>query len=106
MTNLISGEIPRRTAYETGFPGHVRRASDGQGWEPDPLILDERFISVHVKDKRQVVFPHVRTQVWLTYYARTFSVSGYRVVWSYRRPASFRRNGKDHSSDRRRYTAI
>ena len=52
----LSGEIPRRTAYETGFPGHVRRASDGQGWEPDPLILDERFISVHVKDKGQVVF--------------------------------------------------
>jgi 7,8-dihydropterin-6-yl-methyl-4-(beta-D-ribofuranosyl)aminobenzene 5'-phosphate synthase len=52
----LSGEIPRRTAYETGLPGHVRRASDGQGWEPDPLILDERFISVHVKDKGQVVF--------------------------------------------------
>ena len=52
----LSGEIPRRTAYETGLPGHVRRASDGQGWEPDPLILDERFISVHVKDKGQVLF--------------------------------------------------
>jgi len=52
----LSGEIPRRTSYETGFPGHVRRASDGEGWEPDPLILDERFISVHVKDKGQVVF--------------------------------------------------
>jgi len=52
----LSGEIPRRTAYETGFPGHVRRSSDGQGWEPDPQILDERFISVNVKDKGQVVF--------------------------------------------------
>jgi 7,8-dihydropterin-6-yl-methyl-4-(beta-D-ribofuranosyl)aminobenzene 5'-phosphate synthase len=55
-TFYLSGEIPRVTAYETGFPGHVRSASDGQGWEPDPLILDERFISVHVKDKGQVVF--------------------------------------------------
>jgi 7,8-dihydropterin-6-yl-methyl-4-(beta-D-ribofuranosyl)aminobenzene 5'-phosphate synthase len=52
----LSGEIPRRTAYETGLPGHVRRANDGQAWEADPLILDERFISVHVKDKGQVVF--------------------------------------------------
>jgi 7,8-dihydropterin-6-yl-methyl-4-(beta-D-ribofuranosyl)aminobenzene 5'-phosphate synthase len=52
----LSGEIPRHTSYEIGLPGHVRRASDGQGWEPDPLILDERFISVHVKDKGQVVF--------------------------------------------------
>jgi 7,8-dihydropterin-6-yl-methyl-4-(beta-D-ribofuranosyl)aminobenzene 5'-phosphate synthase len=52
----LSGEIPRRTSYETGFPNHVRRASDGQSWEPDPLILDERFVSVQVKDKGQVVF--------------------------------------------------
>jgi 7,8-dihydropterin-6-yl-methyl-4-(beta-D-ribofuranosyl)aminobenzene 5'-phosphate synthase len=52
----LSGEIPRRTSYETGFPGHVRRNHDGQSWEPDPLIMDERFISVHVKDKGQIVF--------------------------------------------------
>ena len=52
----LSGEIPRRTAYETGLPGHVRRATDGQRWEPDPLLMDERFISVHVKGKGQVVF--------------------------------------------------
>ena len=52
----LSGEIPRRTSYETGLPGHVRLARDGQGWEADPLIMDERFISIHVKDKGQVVF--------------------------------------------------
>jgi 7,8-dihydropterin-6-yl-methyl-4-(beta-D-ribofuranosyl)aminobenzene 5'-phosphate synthase len=52
----VSGEIPRLTAYETGFPGHVRRADVGQSWEPDPLIMDERFVSVHVKDKGQFVF--------------------------------------------------
>jgi 7,8-dihydropterin-6-yl-methyl-4-(beta-D-ribofuranosyl)aminobenzene 5'-phosphate synthase len=52
----LSGEIPRHTSYETGLPGHVRRTNDGQDWEPDPLILDERFISVHIKGKGQVVF--------------------------------------------------
>ncbi|MEX2147130.1 MAG: MBL fold metallo-hydrolase [Candidatus Rokuibacteriota bacterium] len=52
----LSGEIPRVTAYEAGLPGHVRRSADGQGWEPDPLIMDERFLSVHVKGKGQVVF--------------------------------------------------
>lgn len=51
----LSGEIPRVTPYETGFPGHVRQNADG-GWEPDPLILDERFILVHVKNKGQMVF--------------------------------------------------
>jgi 7,8-dihydropterin-6-yl-methyl-4-(beta-D-ribofuranosyl)aminobenzene 5'-phosphate synthase len=52
----VSGEIPRLTPYETGFPGHVRRAMDGQGWDPDPLIMDERYVSVHLKGKGQVVF--------------------------------------------------
>jgi 7,8-dihydropterin-6-yl-methyl-4-(beta-D-ribofuranosyl)aminobenzene 5'-phosphate synthase len=52
----LSGEIPRITPYETGLPGHVRRRDDSQPWEPDPLIMDERFISVHVKDKGQFIF--------------------------------------------------
>jgi 7,8-dihydropterin-6-yl-methyl-4-(beta-D-ribofuranosyl)aminobenzene 5'-phosphate synthase len=52
----VSGEIPRVTPYETGLPGHVRRAADGESWEPDPLIMDERFIAVHVRGKGQVVF--------------------------------------------------
>jgi 7,8-dihydropterin-6-yl-methyl-4-(beta-D-ribofuranosyl)aminobenzene 5'-phosphate synthase len=52
----LSGEIPRLTTYEVGLPGHVRRSDDGQRWEPDPLIMDERYLSVHVKDKGQVVF--------------------------------------------------
>jgi 7,8-dihydropterin-6-yl-methyl-4-(beta-D-ribofuranosyl)aminobenzene 5'-phosphate synthase len=52
----ISGEVPRVTSYETGLPGHMRRSADGKGWEPDPLIMDERFVSVHVKDKGQFIF--------------------------------------------------
>ena len=52
----ISGEIPRVTAYEKGFPGHLRRSADGSTWEPDPLIMDERFLTVHVRDKGLVVF--------------------------------------------------
>lgn len=50
----ISGEIPRVTAFERGLPGHVRRS--GEGWEPDPLIMDERFVAVHVRDRGLVVF--------------------------------------------------
>jgi 7,8-dihydropterin-6-yl-methyl-4-(beta-D-ribofuranosyl)aminobenzene 5'-phosphate synthase len=53
---FISGEIPRRTKYEVGLPGHLRKSADGGSWEPDPLIMDERFISVHVKGKGQFVF--------------------------------------------------
>jgi 7,8-dihydropterin-6-yl-methyl-4-(beta-D-ribofuranosyl)aminobenzene 5'-phosphate synthase len=55
-TFYLSGEIPRVTAYETGLPGHVRRNADGSAWEPDPLIIDERFVSAQVLGKGQVVF--------------------------------------------------
>ncbi len=52
----VSGEIPRVTAFERGMPGQHRRTLDGEGWELDELILDERFVAVHVKDKGLVVF--------------------------------------------------
>lgn len=51
----LSGEIPRVTSYETGLVNQVRRTADGQ-WEPDPLIMDERFLAVAVKGKGVIVF--------------------------------------------------
>ena len=52
---FVSGEIPRVTSFETGLPGHYRRTEDGSGWEADPLIMDERFVALRVKDKGVVV---------------------------------------------------
>jgi len=52
----ISGEIPRVTSFEVGLPGQHRRTVDGDGWEPDPLIMDERFVAVAVRNKGLVVF--------------------------------------------------
>lgn len=51
----LSGEIPRVTDYETGFPGHVKQLPN-QEWVPDPFILDERFLVVHVRNKGLIVF--------------------------------------------------
>ncbi|HEY2865371.1 MAG TPA: MBL fold metallo-hydrolase [Casimicrobiaceae bacterium] len=48
---FISGEIPRVTKFETGLLNHYRRTADGADWEPDPLIVDERFVAVGVKDR-------------------------------------------------------
>lgn len=80
----VSGEIPRVTKYEAGFPGHVRRSADGQSWESDPLILDERFVSVNLKDKGQFVFSacsHAGLVNVLTYAASVFpSVPLYGVM--------------------------
>jgi len=52
----VSGEIPRVTAFEPGLPGQYRRTEDGSGWEPDTLLMDERFVAVRVKDKGVLVF--------------------------------------------------
>jgi len=52
----VSGEIPRVTAFETGMQGQYRRTEDGLSWEPDPLLMDERFVAVNVKDKGAIVF--------------------------------------------------
>ncbi|HQR71857.1 MAG TPA: MBL fold metallo-hydrolase [Burkholderiaceae bacterium] len=52
----ISGEIPRVTDFEVGLPGQHRMTLDGSGWEPDPLIKDERFVAVAVRGKGVIVF--------------------------------------------------
>jgi len=54
-TVFVSGEIPRVSGFEPGLPGQHRRTEDGMGWEPDELLLDERFIAVNVRDKGLVV---------------------------------------------------
>ena len=51
----LSGEIPRVTSYEKGFPAHVKQLPN-QEWIPDPLILDERFLVVNVRNKGLVIF--------------------------------------------------
>ena len=33
----------------------MRRTDDGNGWEPDPLIMDERWLAVNVAGKGLVV---------------------------------------------------
>ena len=55
-TFFVSGEIPRVTGYEQGLVGQVCRPSDGADWVPDPLLMDERFLAVHVRGKGLVVF--------------------------------------------------
>jgi 7,8-dihydropterin-6-yl-methyl-4-(beta-D-ribofuranosyl)aminobenzene 5'-phosphate synthase len=53
---FVSGEIPRRTAYEQGLPVQVSRSGPDAPWTADPLVTDERFLAVQVRDKGLVVF--------------------------------------------------
>jgi 7,8-dihydropterin-6-yl-methyl-4-(beta-D-ribofuranosyl)aminobenzene 5'-phosphate synthase len=43
---LITGEVDRTTAFETGFQGH--EALRHGGWRADPLILDDQALVVRV----------------------------------------------------------
>lgn len=54
-TVFISGEIPRVTSFEKGMPGQHRLNAAG-AWIPDELLVDERFVAVHVASKGLFVF--------------------------------------------------
>jgi 7,8-dihydropterin-6-yl-methyl-4-(beta-D-ribofuranosyl)aminobenzene 5'-phosphate synthase len=50
---LVTGEVDRTTEFEHGLPFHDAYR-DG-GWEPDPLVLDEQALVVHVRGQGLVV---------------------------------------------------
>jgi 7,8-dihydropterin-6-yl-methyl-4-(beta-D-ribofuranosyl)aminobenzene 5'-phosphate synthase len=50
---LITGEVDRTSGFEPGFP--PQQALRGGRWEPDPLVLDEQALIVHVRGKGLVV---------------------------------------------------
>ncbi|MGO9752522.1 MAG: MBL fold metallo-hydrolase [Solirubrobacteraceae bacterium] len=50
---LITGEVDRTTPFETGFLGHEALRNDG--WQPDPLILDDQALVVSLGDRGLVV---------------------------------------------------
>jgi 7,8-dihydropterin-6-yl-methyl-4-(beta-D-ribofuranosyl)aminobenzene 5'-phosphate synthase len=52
-TVLVSGEVPRVTDFERGFPIHFVRS--GGAWEPDPWIADDQNVVVNVAGKGLVV---------------------------------------------------
>jgi 7,8-dihydropterin-6-yl-methyl-4-(beta-D-ribofuranosyl)aminobenzene 5'-phosphate synthase len=50
---LITGEVPRVTGYEPGFP--PQQAWLGAGWEPDSLVLDDQALILNVAGSGLVV---------------------------------------------------
>jgi 7,8-dihydropterin-6-yl-methyl-4-(beta-D-ribofuranosyl)aminobenzene 5'-phosphate synthase len=50
---LITGEVPRVSGYEPGFP--VQQAWLAGHWEPDPLVLDDQALIVNLRDKGLIV---------------------------------------------------
>lgn len=53
---LVSGHIPRQTAYETGIRGGLRFVRSTGKWISDETIDDERMVICHLRGKGLVVF--------------------------------------------------
>jgi 7,8-dihydropterin-6-yl-methyl-4-(beta-D-ribofuranosyl)aminobenzene 5'-phosphate synthase len=53
---LITGQIPRETSFEKGFPfQYAENPSDEKNLVPDPLIKDDQAIVANVKNKGLVI---------------------------------------------------
>jgi 7,8-dihydropterin-6-yl-methyl-4-(beta-D-ribofuranosyl)aminobenzene 5'-phosphate synthase len=50
---LITGEVARTTGYEPGFPPQQALLADG--WQPDPLVLDDQAMIVNLSGRGLVV---------------------------------------------------
>ncbi|WP_428032592.1 MBL fold metallo-hydrolase [Ancylobacter sp.] len=51
-----SGEIPRVSSFEKGRTDHLSRPGPNDQWRPDPFLMDERMLVVHVRDLGLIVF--------------------------------------------------
>lgn len=52
-TILVTGEIPRKTKFEKGFPRHL--AFIHGKWRPDPWIWDDRALILNLKHKGLII---------------------------------------------------
>ncbi len=50
---LVTGEIDRTSDFEPGFP--FQHAWTEEGWQPDPLVLDDQALIVNLRDRGLVV---------------------------------------------------
>jgi len=50
---LVTGEVDRTNDFELGFP--LQEVLLGQRWEPDPLVLDDQAVVLHVRELGLVV---------------------------------------------------
>lgn len=50
---LVTGEVDRTNDFEVGFP--MQEAWSGGRWDPDPLVLDDQALVVHVAGRGLVV---------------------------------------------------
>ncbi|HEX4832008.1 MAG TPA: MBL fold metallo-hydrolase [Trebonia sp.] len=51
---LVTGEVDRTTEFEHGMPP-AHQAWDGHGWRPDPAVIDDQALVIHVRGRGLVI---------------------------------------------------
>jgi 7,8-dihydropterin-6-yl-methyl-4-(beta-D-ribofuranosyl)aminobenzene 5'-phosphate synthase len=81
---LITGEVDRVTEFERGMPPS-HQAWDGQGWRPDPIVIDDQALVISVRGRGLVIISGcghagivniIRHAVRLTGVSRVLAVIG------------------------------
>ena len=52
---MITGQIPRKTSFEKGFPLQYKEIEDEKELVPDPLVNDDQAVVVNIKQKGLVI---------------------------------------------------
>ena len=76
----VTGEIPRKTSFETGYAQH-KTCVDGT-WESDPLITDERAVAIKIKNKGLVVVSGCAHAGIINTVKYVQQVTGTKKVWA------------------------
>jgi 7,8-dihydropterin-6-yl-methyl-4-(beta-D-ribofuranosyl)aminobenzene 5'-phosphate synthase len=92
-----SGEIPRVTSFEKGRVDHLSRTSPTGPWEPDPLLMDERMLAVHVRNLGLIVFSACSHAGIVNVPPCPRSLSRPTDLLRHGRAAPRRRHGEDYS---------
>jgi 7,8-dihydropterin-6-yl-methyl-4-(beta-D-ribofuranosyl)aminobenzene 5'-phosphate synthase len=76
----ITGEIPRKTSFETGYTQH--KAFVSGAWKSDPWIMDERAIATNIKGKGLVVISGCAHAGIINTVAYAQQITGTRKVYA------------------------
>ena len=55
-SSTTAAKFPRVTPFEKGRVDHLCRTGPNAPWQPDPFLMDERMLVVHVRDLGLIVF--------------------------------------------------
>lgn len=79
-TSLVSGEVARTTAFETGFPIHYAKRKGN--WTPDPLINDDQCLIINARNKGLVIITGCGHAGIINTIKNAQKITGIEKIWA------------------------